>query len=189
VVTPVALRGAQRGSGLVSRELQKRCQRLVDELGLPQPFSFELFLRQIEDRRGRRIRLLPIPPHIAPSGPCGLWIETQHTDFILYDEDTTPFHRKYIIAHECAHLICADQEQDMAEPLDLSQLLPHLPHLDPSLIQRALGRDGYTDKQEQEAEMIASLIIDHSIRTEGARPGTMGRLEEVLGVRSHRPPK
>ncbi|MEU4244005.1 ImmA/IrrE family metallo-endopeptidase [Actinoplanes sp. NPDC026619] len=171
----------------MSRELRKRCQRIVDGLGLPQPFSLELFLGQLEKRRGRRIRTLPIPPRLAPSAPCGLWIETKDIDFIFYDAGTTPFHQRFIIAHECAHLVCADQESSMsAGSLDLRQILPHL---DPSLIQRVLGRDGYTDAEEEEAEMIASLIMDHDIKTAGAKPGAMGRLESVLGSRSHRPLK
>jgi hypothetical protein len=171
----------------VSRELRKRCQRVVDLLGLPQPFSLELFLSQLESRRGRRIRLMPIQTHIALSGQCGLWIETEDVDFIFYDEDTTPFHQRLIIEHECAHIICADPESGMAaESLKIDELLPHL---DPSLIQRVLGRDCYTDAQEEEAEMIASLIMSHDIRTAGAKPGVMGRLESVLGAGSHRPLK
>jgi len=146
-----------------------------------------LFLAQLGNRRGRRIRLLPIQTHIALSGQCGLWIETEEVDFIFYDEDTTPFHQRLIIAHECAHIIRAVPNSGMAaESLDMSQLLPHL---DPSLIQRVLGRDGYTNAQEEEAEMIASLIMDHDIRTARARPGVMGRLESVLGAGSHRPLK
>jgi len=171
----------------MSRELQKSCQRIVDGLGLPRPFSLELLLKKIEKRRGRQLHILPLPPQFPPSGPCGLWIETKRNDFVFYDKDMTPFQQLYTKFHELAHMVCVDEEAGMATgSLDMSLLLPHL---NPKHIQRVLGRDGYTDGEEAKAEMVASLMMDYSIRTADARPGVLGRLEDVLGARSQRPPR
>ena len=168
----------------MSRELRKSCQRLVADLGLPRPFSLGSLLGRVEERRGRRIHILPIPSHAIPSGPCGLWIETRRNDYVFYDGDTTPFHQGCIIFHEFGHMLSAGEESGMgADSLDMNLLLPHL---DPLLIQRVLGRDGYTGPEEEKAETIARLIIDHSVRAAGARPGVMGRLDDVLGARALR---
>jgi hypothetical protein len=165
--------------------LRRKCRRFVDQLDLPRPFSIEAFCRQLELQRHRQIRLLPIPRSIALSGTCGLWLATVDTDFIFYEEETTPLHRTHIIAHEIAHLLCDSQTKDVMDLGNLSQLMPSL---DPALIQRSLRRADYTTHHEEEAEMIASLIIDHATRANAAMDlNDLDRLKEMLGTQLYRP--
>lgn len=59
-----------------------------------------------------------------------------------------------------------------------------LPDLSPQLIQRLLGRASYTTRQEQEAEMLATLLrIRASTLPETGTPqGVLGRLGAALGA-------
>jgi hypothetical protein len=59
-----------------------------------------------------------------------------------------------------------------------------LPDLDPDLVERMLGRTSYTDPQEQEAEMVASLLLARRGRHMPAAPtpeGAGGEVAQVLG--------
>ncbi|MFC1419045.1 ParH-like protein [Streptacidiphilus cavernicola] len=111
--------------------------------------------------RGRRIELMPVTAR--DDLPCGLLIATGQADYILYNADTEPLHRRHILTHEFAHLLF-DHVGSTAVKLASAKVL--MPHLAPSLVERVLGRTVYTEPQEQEAELLASMILSRS-RTGG----------------------
>ncbi|MGX7823793.1 hypothetical protein ACTG9Q_01750 [Actinokineospora sp. 24-640] len=121
-------------------------------LEIPVPFDLGALTERIAARRGRPIRLVPMA---GLTGVCGLWIATETVDLVFYEQDTTPPHREHIVLHELAHVLCDHY------PVSLSlaeQAMTLLPSLDPALVQRVLGRAGYSTEEEREAEMLASLI-------------------------------
>ncbi|QDA07556.1 hypothetical protein DMH18_27565 [Streptomyces sp. WAC 06783] len=61
---------------------------------------------------------------------------------------------------------------------------------DPHSIRQALGRTRYSDRQEQEAEMIASLILEGAGRVPAPTllSGTLGGLASGMGLRDARHP-
>jgi hypothetical protein len=165
------------------KRLLQRCSRTVDALHLPSPFDAARFIDGLAAARGRNVVLLPVTarPHI----PCGLLITTDRTHCILYAADTTPLHQQHILLHEAAHLICGHHETSPAPAAAAQVLLPHLPA---SLVQRVLGRSVYTEPQEAEAELVASLILNRVSRLDRAKPAPLpagrgeARLRSLFGA-------
>jgi hypothetical protein len=93
------------------------------------------------------------------SGPCGLWVATDIADYLFYERSTSRLHQDLIILHEVGHLIL---EHRSAEVLDGE--LAGVLGLDPELVGRVLGRMTYSSEEEQEAEMIASLVLVRTVR-------------------------
>ncbi|MFF6958328.1 ParH-like protein [Streptomyces sp. NPDC008317] len=145
-----------------SRALWHRCQRTVEGLDLPNPFDATVFIGMLAVARGRPIELVPVSSR--PHTPCGLLVTTDHGDCILYAADTSALHQQHILLHEAAHLVCGHHETAPAASAAAQVLLPHLSS---SLVQRVLGRSVYTEPQEQEAELVASLILTRTARPLG----------------------
>ncbi|WP_225978671.1 ImmA/IrrE family metallo-endopeptidase [Gandjariella thermophila] len=140
----------------------------------------EALVAELAERRGRPIELRVLPAGAAGSA-CGLWIGTATRDEIFVEENTSSFHREHIVLHEIGHMLCEHEAGHSDEHGTIRQLLPDL---SPALISRILGRTNYTSEQEQEAELVASLI-----RTAAAAlapppsAGVRGELEIALGIR------
>ncbi|WP_327069872.1 ParH-like protein [Kitasatospora sp. NBC_01302] len=149
----------------------QRCQQTVDALELPAPFDAVRFIAGLAEQRGRPIELIPVSGR--PNLPCGLLVTTDEADCILYAADTTPLHQQHILLHEAAHLICRHHESAPA-----TQTL--LPHLNGSLVQRVLGRTVYSEPQEREAELVASLILHRAVLDAGGTPGSWS--DSVFGA-------
>ncbi|WP_335980903.1 ParH-like protein [Streptomyces sp. CA2R106] len=173
------MRRAGRGGG---REMWKRCRRTVDGLDLPDPFDAAVFIGMLAGTRGRPIELVPISA--ALHTPCGLLVTTDRADCILYAADTSALHQQHILLHEAAHLICGHHETAPAASAAAEVLMPHLA---PSLVQRVLGRSVYTEPQEQEAELVASMILARTAqdardaRPQPPHPGR-ARLDRLFGT-------
>lgn len=136
------------------RQLRRYCAAKVQALDLPSPFDVREFCKSVERARGRTIQLIS---RELPSGsPSGLCVSTKTSDYIFYEAQTSTFHQEHIILHELGHLICEHHALSISRE-EVSQLL--LPDLDPRMIQRVMGRTCYPMWAEQEAEMIASLIL------------------------------
>jgi hypothetical protein len=83
-------------------------------------------------------------------------VSTNAGDYIFYESQTSALHQEHIILHEVGHLLCEHPAASVSRD-EISELL--LPDLDPAMIQRVLGRTCYPVWAEQEAEIIASLIL------------------------------
>ncbi|MFJ8471221.1 ParH-like protein [Kitasatospora sp. NPDC094011] len=137
------------------RELWRRCRGVAEELRLPGPFDAERLVGELGARLGRPIELLPLPSRSC--GPCGVLVSTDRAEYVGYPLDTTALHQQHIVLHELAHLLC--HHRGRAETADPGPAVPRslLPHLSEELVRRVLGRHGYSELEEQEAELIASL--------------------------------
>lgn len=160
------------------RRQWRRCRRIVNKLDLPNPFDVTEFIRALARTRGRPIELVPVSSRLDV--PCGVLVTTDRADYIVYATDTTPLHQQHILLHEAAHVICGHYETASAASVAARVLLPDLP---PALVQRVLNRSVYTEPQEQEAELVASLILTraaHLARTGPAVP-EWSRLRTLFG--------
>lgn len=138
------------------KELQRRCRERLASVPIPNPFDLPALLDGLARQRRKTITLFPLPAATSANLPCGIWLSTDHADYVFVDANTTPLHRDHIVCHEIGHIICNHGGNSVLSP-ELAAAL--LPSLNPSMVTRVLGRGGYSDADEQEAEMIATLIL------------------------------
>jgi hypothetical protein len=134
------------------KQLRRACEARLRELPFPHPFSVRALCELVAAQRGRPVRLKPVTGN---HGVWGLWVATDSADLIFYEQATTWPHQEHIILHELSHLLC-DHYPAPLSVAEHTRLL--LPDLDPEMVRRVLGRTTYSAVEEQEAELLASLI-------------------------------
>lgn len=144
------------------KQLRRRCEAIASQLPLTRPFDAPELCRRVARRRGRPIHLMPVT---GLSEAHGLWLATDSTDLIFYEGGTAPPHQDHIILHELGHLLCEHYRADVPR---LDHIRPLLPNLDTKLIRTMLARTSYQAAEEQEAELLASVIRQ---RAETLAPG------------------
>lgn len=165
------------------RRLRRRCQKVIGGIPLPEPFSAEELCSRLAGERDRPLRLLPLPTPTVPGTPSGMWLVAERGDYIFYDSQTSLLHQEHIIVHEIGHMVCghrsAGDDQQLYRMIDIA---------DPESVRQALPRIRYSDEQEQEAEMIASLILEAAGRVPAPTllSGMLGGLESAMGLRRAR---
>jgi hypothetical protein len=166
---------------MADRTLRRRCEKIVADLGLPDAIDVRELCDVLAERQGRPIHL--IGEHLPPDSPCGLAVHTERFDAIFYEADTSRLHQEHIIRHELGHLICGHLTAPVLDT-ETSRLL--LPNLDPSLVRAVLGRTNYSEIEEKEAELIASLLLRRSVlaRADRTPPDDAGS-SPVLGRLHH----
>lgn len=160
--------------------LRRRCRSIVNQIELPQPFSIDALCQNIADRRDRGLYLHPLLPEASLVGVCGLWLATTSDDHIFYEQQTSRLHQEHIVLHELGHMLF-NHYATSEEQADAVGLL--LPDLNPRVVRRFLHRTNYTTRQEQEAEMLASVMRTTADRPCQEQPrGVTGKLGSALGI-------
>ena len=152
------------------RALRRRCEERLQQLDLPEPVNADDVVTQLARRRGRPIRVLSLPGSPGGAAPCGLWLAREDEDWIFVEAGTSPLHREHILFHELAHIVCGHDPRPDGE----GQISGLLRNLDLAMVRRVLGRTNYTDDEEQEAELLASLILS---RCRSASPSSAAHLQ------------
>jgi hypothetical protein len=175
------------------RILWRRARAVADAVSLPEPFYAEAFVADLAAERGRPIELMPVS---APEGaPCGLLMSTERADYILYPTNTTALHRRHILLHEVGHLLCGHVGSGAGADgaaIDAAAGRQLMPNLSPELVRRVLGRTTYTEVEEREAELVATLLAQRVVRPEEPRepgpgvPDGVQRFASLFGGRSRR---
>ena len=165
--------------------LRRRCERRLQNIPIPRPFNLDTFCAVIATHRGRPLILQPTPG-LSAGAPCGLWISVPTADYVFYDPGTSRLHAEHIVLHELGHML---SEHATGVGLDVSggALARLVPDLDPRTVDTILGRVRYTTAQEQEAEMLASLIRARAAMPPAGddHPGSaLGRVADVLKFQS-----
>ncbi|MGA4837853.1 hypothetical protein [Streptomyces sp. G45] len=142
-----------------SRALSRRCRALVRGLGITGPLTTRDLCDRVARHTGRPVRLEAVS--LPPEGPYGLWVAVGGTDYVFYERETSPLHQEHIVAHELGHVLC-DHRSSATVGDEAVRLL--LPTLDPGMVRRVLQRSHCGTEEEQEAEVIASLILQQAHR-------------------------
>ncbi len=163
---------------LEAQALRRRCEDRLRQITIPEPYSLDAFCESIAATRGRKIHRLPMN---GGGGPIvGLWIATEDQDRIWYEANTSPLHQQHIVFHELSHLLCGHSPGIAPEHLQES-----FPDLSPAMLQRVLGRSTYDQADEQEAEMLATVIFERVRQIQSRSLSGVGelasRLESSLG--------
>jgi hypothetical protein len=167
----------------VAAEGTERHAVIIRDLEIPVPFDLGLFVAWLERRRGRGIRLCPF--RSGAGMPCGFWIGTAEADLIYYERATSAFHQTHIVMHEIAHMLLGHRGR---APAWQGVARVFAPDLDPALIRLILGRGTYSAREEEEAETLASFILQRPGNLVGSTPAAgyedarvLGRLQQVWG--------
>lgn len=150
---------------------------------VPEPFDLAQFQAEISHARGRPLHLHQVAPNPGAGAPCGMWLATAEADHIFYVPGSSELHRQNIILHEIGHMLW---EHELAGNTNAVAAL--LPDLDPAMVARALLRTSYSTPQEQEAEMMAAVVLERSgwSTAEPRASGVLARLQEVFEPRRRR---
>lgn len=147
--------------GVRAKDLERQVRRLLRSLDVRPPLSVPDLCEALSRQRGRPIELRAFS--MRSDGPLGAWLETATADVIVFQKETTSHHRDHIVLHELGHIL-ADHPGPAGT--DVWELL--LPGLGAESIRRALHRCSYGNRQEQEAELVATIvgewasILDHT---------------------------
>ena len=160
------------------RRARRRCEAVLREVAIPEPFALDRFCAALAERRGRPIVLRPVAG--VGSRLTGLWLALADppVDVIVYEARTTPLHQQHIVLHELGHLLAGHAPG--ASVAGTARLL--FPDLDPDSVRRALERGSYSSSEEREAELLASLILLRATRQGREEPASdeARRLEAFL---------
>jgi hypothetical protein len=167
---------------LSARRLRKRCWEIVRGLRLPDPFSVPALIDAIAEQRGRALYLHPMDRvDGVPDMPCGMWVATDVADHIFFEQATSAFHQEHIILHELGHMICG-HTIGMLDSADVNVDFPADSTADdPDVVASALRRASYNTRQEREAEMLASLLLERGHQINGELGESDRRLGKALG--------
>jgi hypothetical protein len=149
--------------------LQARCKQHLRGIEIPRPFSLDVFAASVAARRGRALRVLPLPGLDGADGLSGAWVATDTADYVLIDADVRGWHRDLIGLHEISHILYGHGTAGTIA------------------VRRILGRGGSSINDEQEAELTAWLIL---ARLSGPVSGSAGQaaadLASLQALRSMR---
>jgi hypothetical protein len=149
--------------------LRTRCDALLATLELGTPYDLKQLIERLAAQRGRPIELVADPP----PGQGGVWIERADRDSIHYPQHTSRFHQALIILHEVAHMVLQHTACDVVEDV--------LPNLSPATVRRVLCRHARSTREEREAELLASLLLQRAaVSYQQSGLGSMTPIEAFL---------
>ncbi|WP_035847126.1 hypothetical protein [Kitasatospora azatica] len=167
---------------------------LVDRIEVPQPFQLEEFCAGIARRRGRPLRLVPLENAAGQDLPCGLWIGLDEVDLVFYEAGVAPILKTQIVLHEISHMLLEHVAPETTTPAERAELLARAERaeadrelgLATDRVLALLARDGYSSRQESDAESLATLLLERATR---AGAGTdspqsaqvLARLDDAFG--------
>lgn len=169
------------GSAGRDRRLRRTASQVLRDLDAPNPLDIYDLCRRFAEHRGRpltvRTAVIPVP------GPTGIWVDTVTGDHVFVQQNTTPVHQMLILVHELGHIIAghnSDPDETCAslmgavDPGMLEILGPDVPRWTMLAVDDtsppARHRNNYDDEQEQDAERIASVILEWSDRAKFTAP-------------------
>jgi len=170
--------GAWCATGGSESTLSATDQRAQDSC----PFDLDEFLRCFAAQRGRSLKVTPLPVLSEPGFASGVWVATDSTDYVLYNDRTSPLHQRHIILHEVGHMIFAHNERRLSD-----NVVPDggFPNLEPRSARHLMGRVHYSEPEEEEAEMVATLLLEAIGEVPGPSrfSGLLAEAEALLGFR------
>ncbi len=159
--------------------LRRRCEERLAALQLPLPFTLAAFIEGLAKSRGRPLTIVDMPSLSDAGGPSGGWIATDGADYVFVDPAARALHREHIVLHELAHIVFGHQDALVMSRADAAALLPAISE---ETVIRMLGRSRYSEVEEQEAELLATMIAQ---RDRVLRPVDAGTDVHALRDRLH----
>ncbi|MEV0759437.1 hypothetical protein [Nocardia sp. NPDC050435] len=163
--------------------MHRRCGEIVEKFDMPT--DLDEFLERISLQQRRPV--IPIAMALPPEGPTGAIVYSSEGIFVPFSKHTSQVHRHNIVLHELGHLLFG---HNGITDVDRERSQAMFPDLDPDLVISMLQRTNYSDDQEKEAELFASVmgmkLATWSPKTDQAAippeiAAAIARIEKVLG--------
>jgi len=142
------------------RKLREACEDGLADLPIPPKFSIPALVRNMEQARGRRILLVPLPDQVVnPNTACGLRVKAPDFSMILFRRRPTTNQTDHVVLHELTH-----EWFDHGGTLGMADMQQMLPAFNPTLLKRFVAdrpiqaRANYDSDDEKVAELGAHLI-------------------------------
>lgn len=173
-----------------------RCEAAADVVAIPRPFDLDALCEGIAARRGRPLRLVALEGAPDSSMPCGVLVATESADLIFYEPATSALHKLQIVLHELAHLLLGHGGPDSERPAYATRLLPVAKDgpdteddeddeddlgIDLDQVLHILGRTSYSDNEEKDAELLATILSHRILDREATTNPVLERLGDALG--------
>ncbi|NGO47739.1 hypothetical protein [Streptomyces ureilyticus] len=174
-----------------------RCEAAADAVAIPRPFDLDALCEGIAAQRGRPLRLVALEGAPDSSMPCGVLVATESADLIFYEPATSALHKLQIVLHELAHLLLDHGGPDSERPAYATRLLPGAKDgqddggaeedededlgIDLDQVLHILGRTSYSDNEEKDAELLATILSHRILDREATTNPVLERLGDALG--------
>jgi len=167
-----------------AHSLRRQCARRLAPIAVPRPFRLDAFAETVAAHRRRPLTVAPMPGLDDEDAPSGAWVAMDRQDFIFVDAAASPWHQDLIALHEIGHILWDHPAEAGWLDALASDLLTAL---QPAAIQRILGRHDYTSRQELEAELLASMVLERAaaVPPPMAAPGSERRISQLSAVIEH----
>lgn len=126
---------------------------------LPADGALDAFVAAVAAHRGKPIQVLDVD--IPRGAPFGLWIFGSEHDLIVVDRSAPPSLRTAIVCHEIAHMLLGHHGDSRPFSAILEVLAPDV---SPEVRLRFLGRQGYADDVERDAEQVGTQLAAELLR-------------------------
>jgi len=168
-----------------ARSVRRKCKAILSGVPVAEGSDVHDLCLVVGARRGRPVHVLPKP---TSGGPSGVLLSLPEADWVFHEQRTSSLHRDHIVLHEIGHLLC---EHTTGEPVSADTVRQLLPSLSAELVGRVLGRTTYSGVEEQEAEMMATLLARRTAKRRpfaaqplaGADAPVVARIAEALDWR------
>ncbi|WP_405163483.1 hypothetical protein OG203_45755 [Nocardia sp. NBC_01499] len=127
-------------------------------------WTVEDLFAEVERVRGRPIMRLPLPVAVPP-GLCGLWLAAADYDVILLQDPDDA----HVVVHELGHMLLEHGRDSSADELVSMLAGVDLGDHDPSMIRSARGAHGYRRNEEYYAELLATMVLPMTRRSDEQR--------------------
>jgi len=79
---------------------------LAQKLDLPAPFTLDGFRLCLQRQRRRTVHMVAVT--MTPGAPSGVWLRSEGSDFLFFEEQTSLFHQAHIVLCLAAHMLAGD---------------------------------------------------------------------------------
>ncbi|WP_444951002.1 hypothetical protein [Micromonospora ureilytica] len=153
----------------------RRCDEVLHSLAMPAAFTLGDVCAELQRVRGRPLVVTVVRMHRA--GARALWCRGATTDHILVGSALPRLHRDHLVLHGIGHMVF-DHIGRPAVGRDISRALQAA---DMARLRRSLKRVVYTQREEHQAEVFATRVLQLTKSWVAPKPsGSQTLLREQL---------
>ena len=148
------------------RAAERRVRDVLSRLRMPEPWSIDALIDDVSEVLGLEIQVQEVPHQALADSPCGMTFICSGLAILVVAEGSPKWHRELVICHELAHMLLGHQSGEKP-PWEL--LREWFPSFNPDVVEMMFGRTTFDTRDEREAELLATLMVDQGTAKRSAR--------------------